>query len=187
MSSNKQRNRSRRTLLIVAGVFILPLIAAKLVLSLHWYETGVTNKGNLLDPPLTITAPDNEVLPNNWRIGVLVPERCVASCEHGLYVINQSYHALGRLQERVSAIGIQATTTHIESLPLPESSRIQIVSLPHAYQTISTLPAGSIFIMDPVGNIMLWYEGSNNRDEMIMQARNLLSDLKKMLKLSRVG
>src|SRR5690554_2404251 len=107
MSPAQQKYRSRRTLLIVAAIFILPLLAAKLVLMLQWYETGATNKGHLLDPPLTINAIENTELPDNWRIGVLVPSPCTAACEHGLYVVNQSYIALGRLQDRVSPIGIQ--------------------------------------------------------------------------------
>ncbi len=187
MSSTTSKRRSRRTLLIVAGVFILPLIAAKLVLTLHWYDAGVTNKGNLLDPPISISAIDNAQLPDTWRIGILVPEFCAAACEHGLYVINQSYHALGRLQERVSAIGIQADTQPIANAHLPAQSTLHLVFLPNAYQHLAELPAGSIFIMDPVGNVMLWYEGSDEREQMIMQARDLLADLKKMLKLSRVG
>lgn len=187
MSPAQQKFSSRRTLLIVAAIFILPLIAAKIVLMQHWYDAGVTNKGHLLDPPLSISAVDNTELPDNWRIGVLIPSPCDAACEHGLYVINQSYIALGRLQERVSPVGIQYSAASKVVNNLPSNTRLEIFTLPNAFEKIDHLPAGSLFIMDPLGNIMLWYDGNGDREFMIMQARDLLSDLKKMLKLSRVG
>lgn len=187
MSPTQQKNSSRRTLLIVAAVFIVPLIAAKLVLMLHWYQTAATNKGQLIDPPISISSVDNAALPDTWRIGVLVSNSCATACEHGLYVVNQSYHALGRLQNRVSPIALQDDSPGVAIDFLPANTKLQVFLLPHSFEQLAQFPLGSLFIMDPMGNVMLWYEGSDDREHMIMQARDLLSDLKKMLKLSRVG
>ena len=47
--SSSQQKKSRRTLLIVLAAFILPVVLAKLAHTLHWFDYGVTNKGNLIE------------------------------------------------------------------------------------------------------------------------------------------
>lgn len=42
--------RGRIVLLSLIVLFALPAIIAKVVLSQGWYETGVTNRGELVEP-----------------------------------------------------------------------------------------------------------------------------------------
>ena len=181
-----QQRKNRRLLLTVAAIFIVPLVFAKLVLGLGWYTPGVSNKGNLLEPPIEISSTENALLPPQWRIATVVPETCAEACEHALYVLSQSFHAMGRMQNRVAPVGIQAEE-RLSQPALPADSTLTFITLPEAVESLQDIPANSLLIIDPLGNVVMWYEGSEDRQEMIMQARDLLSDLKKMLKMSRVG
>lgn len=186
MSAEQKKSKNRRTLLIVAAIFILPVATAKLVFEMGWYHAGASNLGNLIEPNIKVVAKENDTLPNTWRIAMQVPENCGAPCEHGLYVLSQTDHALGRMTDRVTPVGVMQQM-HSDTPSLPTDTNMEYLELPETYAQMSTLPAHGLFIIDPVGNIIMWYEGSSDREEMIMQARDLMKDLKKMLKLSRVG
>lgn len=183
----KVKRKSQRVLLIVALIFVLPLAAAYLVLSMGWYETGVSNKGNLVTPEIQLSAADNEQLPDKWRIAYRMPTNCNTACENSLYVASQLHHALGRQQERVQPIAI-AGSESAKTLPeLPADSTMVIVESEGVHQALATLPEHALLIIDPVGSVVLWYAGSDDRKETVMNGRDLLSDLQKLLKLSRVG
>lgn len=182
----QQKRKNRRLLIIVALVFILPPITAKLFLQMGWYEPGISNKGNLIEN-MQIAEADNDQLPETWQIAYRVPETCDEACAHGLYVLSQTWHALGRQNTRVTAMGIQAQD-NVSNLPeLPVNSTLRYYTLPDTHELLGELPDKSLFIIDPVGNVVMQYDGSDDRQHMIMQARDLLDDLQKLLKMSRVG
>jgi|SRR5690554_1426893 len=185
-SSVLQQRKNRKLLLTVAAIFVLPLALAQLVLALGWYTPGASNKGNLINPPIELSSEENNVLPDTWRIATVVPASCNDACLNALYVLSQSYHALGRMQNRVTPVGLQAADRLV--LPeVPSDSQLQFITVPGAVNALADIPANSLLIVDPLGNVVMWYEGSSDRQTTIMQARDLLSDLKKMLKMSRVG
>ena len=159
----KLQAKNRKTLLIIAAIFIVPLVFAKIVFEFGLYSPGASNKGNLIEPPIQISSQENEMLPNTWRIAMQVPENCGAPCERGLYVLSQSDYALGRLHDRVTPVGIQAQA-HSDLPELPSDSTLSYHVLPNAYEQMSTLPPYSLYIIDPLGNIVMWYEGSADKD-----------------------
>jgi hypothetical protein len=53
MSSSKL-NKSRRSMLILLAVFIIPIALAKLALNQQWFNYGVTNQGQLIKNELTL-------------------------------------------------------------------------------------------------------------------------------------
>ncbi|TRW49000.1 hypothetical protein FM042_08445 [Aliidiomarina halalkaliphila] len=183
----KLKQRNRRVLITIALVFVLPLLAAKLVLSLGWYETGVSQKGHLVDPPIVLAENDNALLPNTWRIAYRMPAECAEACENALYVSGQIFHALGRQQNRVSAVAIGDENSASELPALPADNTVSLHILPYVASQLAELPEHSLMIIDPVGNVVMWYPGSSDRQEVVMRGRDLLSDLQKLLKLSRVG
>ncbi|WP_194756141.1 hypothetical protein [Aliidiomarina indica] len=183
----KLKQRNRRVLLTIALVFVLPLLIAKLVLSFGWYESGVSQKGHLVDPPIELAASDNEQLPNTWRIAYRMPAECTQACENALYVSGQIFHALGRQQNRVSAVAIRDEQSAASLPALPEDNTVTLHTLPHTSELLAELPEHSLMIIDPVGKVVMWYPGSDDRSEVVMRGRDLLSDLQKLLKLSRVG
>lgn len=180
-------NKNQKTLLAVALIFILPVTLAYLALNLGLYTPGVGNKGELLEPPLEITTAEQEQLPDTWRIGTRIPADCTQGCEHAIYVLSQTWYALGRENDRVNAVGITGREEPTPAPRVPDDSVLEFYQLPETHELLEELPPYSLFIMDPLGNIILYYEGSSDRDTMIMQARDLLDDLETLLKMSRVG
>src|SRR5690554_4542112 len=186
-SERMRRQKNRRLFVGVALCFVVPLVAAKLILSMGWYNPGVTNKGTLLEPPLEISRLDQAALPDQWRLAVRVPSDCDELCANSLYVISQADVALGRDSSRVSPVAIQATQD-VANLPsLGPDSRIDYLQLPTLHQQLATYPEGSMVIIDPLGFVIMRYDGSADRTIAIQRGRDMLDDLKKLLKMSRVG
>ncbi|RUO23387.1 hypothetical protein CWE08_01685 [Aliidiomarina iranensis] len=183
----KVKRKSQRVLIIVALIFVLPLAAAKLVLSMGWYETGVSNKGNLVTPEIQLSEAANVKLPATWRIAYRMPAECSTACENSLYVASQLHHALGRQQERVQPVAIAGDTSAGNLPTLPADSTLQLVHAEEAHAALANIPEHALVIIDPVGSVVLWYAGSEDRRDTVMNGRDLLRDLQKLLKLSRVG
>lgn len=187
LTPEQQTRRNRRVLLTVAAIFILPLAAAHLVLRMGWYEPGVSNKGNLVTPEIQLAEDVNHLMPNKWRIAYVVPQQCDEQCGNALYVASQLYHALGKQQDRVRPVAIQGENSSTDLPSLPADSTLVYVRDNELSDALSQLPTNSLFIIDPVGTVVLWYPTSKDRQETILKGRDLLSDLQKLLKLSRVG
>lgn len=187
-ASEAERKRKNRRLFIgIALAFILPLAGAKLILSMGWYTPGVTNKGELLQPPIEVSPGEHAQLPATWRLAYRVPDPCDDACINGLYVINQTDLALGRDSSRVTPVAIQATE-QIRNLPqLSSDSRMVYLTLPELHGQLAELPADSLYIIDPAGFVIMRYDGSADRSVVIQRGRDMLDDLKKLLKMSRVG
>lgn len=182
-----RKRKNRRLFIGVFFCFVIPLLSAKIILDLGWYNPGVTNKGILLQPPIEASEADNQAMPDTWRIAYRVPSDCDQRCVNSLYVINQTDLALGRESSRVSPVAIQAQAD-IRNLPeLSANSRMHYIVLPELHQQLAELPEGSMVIIDPLGFVMMRYDGSPDRQETIQRGRDMLDDLKKLLKMSRVG
>lgn len=189
-TENKERQRKQKNKRLFIGVFlcfVVPLSAAKIILSMGWYTPGVTNKGVLIEPPIETSATENALMPENWRLAYRVPDDCDQLCMNSLYVINQTDLALGREGSRVSPVAIQKSA-QVTNLPqFPADSRLQYLVLPELHAKLAALPEGSMLIIDPLGFVMMRYEGSTDRQQAIQRGGDILDDLKKLLKMSRVG
>jgi len=177
-------NRSRRAIIIVFVSFLLPLLAAWLILSQNWYEAG-TNKGTLLQPPITLNQ-EADQLPEGWQLGYIAPQNCGTTCENTLYVMNQVDVAIGKDTERLTPVVLhQSESTQTEfnhSAP-----HITQMITPQLIEQLSELPENTLFIIDPMHNVMLYYPTHTDKEQMITEGKNVLADLRKLLKLSRIG
>jgi hypothetical protein len=53
--------------------------------------------------------------------------------------------------------------------------------------TPSQLATNSVYIVDTQNNAMLFYQIKLERQDAVMESRNMLADMRKLLKLSRIG
>ena len=177
-------NRSRRSMIIVFLAFILPVLAAWLFLSQNWYEAG-TNKGTLLQPTITLNQEANQ-LPEGWQLGYIAPQNCGTTCENTLYVMNQVDVAIGKNTDRLTPVvmhqsgDLQAGFNH-------SAPHITQLVTPKLISQLSELPENTVFIIDPMHNVMLYYPTHEDKEQMITEGKNMLADLRKLLKLSRIG
>ena len=180
---NSPKKSGKKPLLILLLVFLLPVVAAKIVLSMNLYQGGATNKGELLSTGTSYAslAMDNPK-PKEWQLLYLLPEHCDQLCLDRLYILQQSHVALGREQDRV----------HTLILLSDKSDTSALSGIPFETAKVSTslgemLNQQQMIIVDPLGSLIMRYPSVSGRDNQILQGKALVSDLRKMLKLSRVG
>ena len=102
--------------------------------------------------------------PNNkpqWQLLLTTPQSCQQNCEQWWQVLDKVHTALGKDQGRVVLSRID--TSHSD-LPQPDFNRL----------------GAAVWIADPKGNLVLRY----SLDE---QPKQVLKDLRKLLKVSRIG
>ncbi|WP_114765629.1 hypothetical protein [Vibrio rhodolitus] len=176
--------RSRFKLLALITVFALPAILAKLVLTQQWYNSGVTNKGELIEPAQTFKSLglDNPYQGEKWQLGYLVPAQCDAFCLKQIHYLQQSHIALGKYQQRVVPLVLVDKNSDIQALADLE---LDMVAVNGSFSQI--VSQFEYVIVDPLGQLVMRYPQVKSEDELIPQSKGLLADLRKLLKLSRVG
>ncbi|MGS0681452.1 hypothetical protein ACVBIL_09850 [Shewanella sp. 125m-7] len=180
---NSPTSNGKKTLILLLLAFVLPVVAAKIVLSFDLYNGGATNKGQLLDTSISYQnlAMANPQ-PHEWQLLYQLPSQCNAVCQDRLYILQQSHIALGRNQERVHTIIMlneQSDTAALASFNF-------ITATPS--KALSQLLAQQEFvIVDPLGSLVMSYPVTEDHQAQIMQGKALVADLRKLLKLSRIG
>ncbi|HDM8169832.1 TPA: cytochrome oxidase biogenesis cluster protein [Vibrio harveyi] len=172
--------KGRIVLVSLICLFALPAIIAKVVLSQGWYETGVTNRGELVEPYITLEqlgqpSPLDE---KGWQLAYVLPPECKEQCQQQIHLMQQSHIALGKYQERV----VPVIWTSEETSNVAQS----IVVMQMNDSLSSRVKAGQMLIVDPLGQLVMSYTPEANED-LVRLSKDVLADLRKLLKLSRVG
>lgn len=134
--------------------------------------------------------------PRPWQLLYLGAPECDDSCAERLYFLRQLHVRLGREFDRVQRVYVQASDA---PGPLPEATAAfmaeQQPDMKVVYANASallsqlskTVPAGSdplsqhyIYVVDPLGNVMLYFTPENTPEE-------ILSDLDTLLDNSSLG
>jgi len=190
------RSRGRRQLLIVAAVFLLPVAGAfALYYGKLWRPAGSSSKGELIEParPLAVaglrhadgTPADASVFQDKWTLLYIGDGACDADCRTALVFARQSRLALNNEMTRVQRIFL--ATGHCCANEYFKAELPGLIALdassPEAQAFLAQFPADrakSLFIVDPLGNLMMRHDASHT-------SKDLLEDLKKLLKLSHIG
>lgn len=151
----------------------VPLILAFLVLKLGWFTPGATNKGEFVAFETSLNLQHERP---TWAIVYQPSDHCDVTCSEQLYGLNQTYIALGKLQKRVEAYVLS------DGFSASEYSHLKLKPI-----TNQNLQADHLYLVDPMGKVIMQYKGSTERDETIQTSKDLLADIKKLLKYARVG
>jgi len=182
---NSLPKKSNKTLVVLLLVFILPVAVAKLVLSLELYNGAATNKGALITPEVNYAnlAMENPK-PHAWQVLFFLPATCNEQCQERLYILHQSYIALGKDRDRVTPIIM--INDHSDTQILKQLNiTFDQVNANHALAAL--LIEQQLIIVDPLGSLVMEYDNVIGHDANIAQGKAMIADLRKMLKLSRVG
>lgn len=180
---------NRRMMFLLLAVFALPVILAKLALENEWFTTAATNKGELLNPILDFS-PISDGEQHKWRIVYLLPEICEATCENALYSINQVWIALGKEMDRAEALVVkteQSDGTQVEKLESHPVIGLITTNQQSVNQVFNQVSTDGIFVVDTLGNVILRYPLQLEQQQAVLHSREILADLRKLLKLSRIG
>ena len=186
MSEGSQK-KSRRSMLMVLGAFILPIVLAKLALNQNWLDYGVTNKGTLVENELTLQklGLEQTSLQETWLVIYSLPAHCDTHCEKTLLSVNNSYIALGRERPRVKRVALSPNPLSEQQTQRLTENSWTIISTPNLVKNI--LPEPQVLVVDPLGNVILSHKPPANDEDQAMFGKEILADMKKLLKYSRIG
>jgi hypothetical protein len=190
------RSRGRRSLLLLAALFLLPVaVAFTLYYGKLWRPAGSASHGELISPPRPLNVaglrnPDGtpvagDVLQGKWTLLYIGDGACDDACRQSLVFGRQSRLALNNEMTRVQRVFLATgnccatdyfAAEHPGLIALDASeakAQALLLQFPEAR-------ANSLFIVDPLGNLMMRHDAN-------VATKGLLSDLKKLLKLSHIG
>lgn len=198
--STTNRKRNRLVFAALVALFAAPLLIAWVWWANidHWRPSHTTNHGNLVTPPRPIhdvAAPlatgmgqlPHDFFRAHWTLVYIGPADCDADCRSALYATRQIRIAVGRDIERVQRLYIvngtplhpaQLRSAHPD-LTVVDGSTVPGRRLREEFAPASTAP-GKIYLVDPLGNLMMTYPSQADPEGM-------LADLKQLLRLSRIG
>jgi hypothetical protein len=208
MAQGSRDHRQRRVLIGLALMFFAPLGIAFYLYYGHgpWLPGGHVNAGDLVQPvrPLPSLAlplwdsgtTDPNFLKGKWTLLYADPGSCGQECRTRLYDTRQVRLALDRDMKRVQRVFIAGgeccdaqflREQHPDLITiragdaaapllalLPEHVRLTAGEGPRAAE------APPVYLIDPLGNLMMSYAAG-------AKAKGMLEDLKRLLRLSSIG
>ena len=182
-------------------IFLTPIVV--ITVSTVWYYSGYgpeekVNYGHLLSEPIDIGTLDLELdyqnlnvdsMERKWMLVHFINGACLESCADLIYVARQVNVLLARQQTRVK----RYIAAPIELKPKLENffttyQDLNFIEIKDQSSTIREFKKNgidpftqpNIFVIDPIGNIILHYSGE-------VDGKKLLADLKKLLGASKIG
>jgi hypothetical protein len=190
--------RSRTQVWILVGVFFAPLALAFLLYygSGGWRPPGSTNRGELISPARPLpgvelpTAADEPLAASTWRgkwtLVYIGDGRCDGGCRAALTLMRQTRLALNKDMTRVQRVFLATGNCCDQAYLDAEHPGLVVARADNdaGAKLLASFPdptgvEGSIYVVDPLGNLMMRHSPAPTKD--------LLEDLRKLLKLSHIG
>jgi hypothetical protein len=195
--------RQRRILMVVAMMFFAPLaLSFYLYYGKHWHPGGRVNAGELIDPArplpalalqLAMPTPDGaqtnpQLLRGKWTFLYLQRGPCNDECNRHLYDTRQVRLALDREMNRVQRVFIGDRDCCDMKELLAAHPDLTVLRWSAADDSLlELLPQGSaaadlhrVYLIDPLGNLMMFYAAD-------AKPKGMLEDMKRLLRLSSIG
>ncbi len=182
----------RRTVLLLAALCVLPMLAAYVVF-LGWRPEQGINHGELL---VTRQLPgtqlvdlagksfSSDVLQGKWLMVTIQPPSCDGRCQRKLYYMRQVRMAQGEDAVRIQRLWL------IDGAGVPDAKLLAehpglLAARAQDPAWLATFPVrGSVFehiyLIDPLGNLVLRYGDD-------VDPKGMIKDLTRLLKVSRIG
>ncbi|HEY2465558.1 MAG TPA: hypothetical protein VGI32_15970 [Steroidobacteraceae bacterium] len=208
MTVSAHDRRQRRILIGVALMFFAPLaLSFYLYYGQFWHPGGRVNAGELIDPArplpalaLPLAAPpagaaagaatqtNPQFLKRKWTFLYVQHGRCDDECRKHLYDTRQVRLALDREMDRVQRVFIgDADCCDLKELLAAHPDLIAIRADPADEPLLALLPerpgalnSQRVYVIDPLGNLMMFYPAD-------AKAKGMLEDMKRLLRLSSIG
>ena len=195
------KSSGRKILLGMAVIFVLPFTIAKTMHLLNVHPAS-HSYGTLVTPPHALTIPalqdvqGKEIKPQQWlkiwSIVTIDAMGCEEACQAQVHLLKQIHTSLDkdikRVQRVLLAPSIKADTAKALQKQYPDLIILagvdaQSAQLMAAFNTTENgaVPSkGRVYLVDPLGNLMMTYPA-------VMNPKGMLTDLKKLLKNSWAG
>ena len=170
---------------MLLAMFIMPIAFGTLFFyaNPNYFSESTVNYGDLVRPVIATDESDIEIdgsasLQGIWTI-VYVSSRCDEACEKAVADMKTIRTLMNTDMRRIQRMII------IEDSSIPTSddkglikAKVTSEKLTHSLKKYTE---NAIYLIDPIGNIMLYYEPQN------IDIRLVIKDLKRLFKYSRIG
>ena len=193
-------NSPRVALVVIASVFILPLILAWLMFSgvIEYRPQSMRNLGALVQPPVPIDFDGKFVsgtsddpagpLDPHWLILYAVPDPCNEACLEAIAGLRQVHLAAGRDRHRIRLALLHRGEDPSRLRQVYKRFRLLEDPGGGVWRTLESVAkrigpaanaAGATYLIDPLGNIMLFYAAGSDPND-------IKTDLKRLLTWSKL-
>ena len=193
---DRNRNRGRWKLFAVLMVCAAPLILSYLT----YYvikPTGRTNYGTLIDPRQhPIPAMDSTTLDGRpekleqyagkWIMLKVGGGECLEACQKQLFAMRQWRTMQGKNRDRVERVWLVTDDKPLDTMTIRQYDGMHLLRAPKDVVSQwlpaekGTQPADHIYLIDPLGNLMMRFPADPD-------PRKVYKDIAKLLKASAVG
>lgn len=198
------RAKSRLTLLLVFGIFALPVVIAWLAFFVFpdWRPDATTNHGELVQPPRDLHFASLETveggpleeafLQGKWTYVLWSGPECGNPCLEQLVRMHQVRLAQGKNIDRVQRLflvqgmdeaALRDLQAHYPGLVIAHGGASEMHGLRQSFQMAreeDVLAEGHLYLVDPLGNLMMRYQAD-------AELRGIVKDLERLLLVSYVG
>lgn len=187
------RRRNRRLLGLLAALFFVPVaLAFLLYYGTPWRPPQLVNHGALIRPPRPLPAivplpgAGKGLFRGKWSLVYVGDGRCDAACRWALLVMRQTRLGLNTDMTRVVRVLLATGVCCDRAFLNAQHPGLIIVDAtgPKAVPLLKLFPAAaqahSVYVVDPLGNLMMRYDTNFN-------PHGLLEDLQQLLRLSHIG
>lgn len=194
---NKKLINHRIKFIALILVFLSPFIASWLAFYVFEVRPDSQHYGSLVEPVRPLSFPSmhsldkRQLTPEFWKKWTFVMidnHGCQQLCKENLYYLRQMRIALGRDTDRVQNVLLLKHSADAEmleyledfpALTVVESSDKKLTGL-FELGDIKVGDSPMLYLVDPAGNLMMTYPAQN-------KAKSILSDLRRLLKVSQIG
>jgi len=195
MNEKTPRKRNPWQAWLLAAIFFGPLaVAWFLYFDTGWRPGGMTNHGELVRPavplpPASLPTPegdrlDPDFLHGHWTLVYVAVGPCGETCRTALLDSRQTRLALGRLMDRLQRVYLYTADAPDPVFLAREHPDLLAASVagPEGTRLLDALPSGEegFWLVDPLGNAMMRYPPD-------AEPEGMLKDIKKLLRVSRIG
>jgi hypothetical protein len=190
----KKTSWARLQMFVIAAVFFGPLVVATwMYYSGAFLPQGRTNHGSLLEPIVNLA----EELPQSnidelgslgsgqWLLIYANEQECGSECRDSLHTLRQSRKMLGHEMGRLLRVFLHGDSSpdtvflaneHAGLIALSDRPLVELLN----NKKPAALSAGGYFLIDPLGNLVMYFQPD-------IDPQNMVEDVKHLLELSRIG
>ena len=205
-SKTENAIKNRKTLIALFVMFITPVILAYAAYFGGWYQGSSSAEGEIIAAEQMTDIEDYHLVKPNgevyhgkefetlyWWIVPLDGNGCNFECSRlNTFMVNQTYVGLGKEHTRANQLAILEKGKDMDLAGFPKAfSEFSSVGVKAKEKTHSgkdlDLPANYIYLVDPLGNILMRYPLVTDKDKAPIMSKKLRKDLLHLFKYARLG
>lgn len=192
----KVLNSSRVALIVIASIFLLPLVLAWLMFSgvIDYRPTATRNLGQLVAPTVPVSwrganetgsdTPLAEVFGDHWLVLHAVPRGCDEACLEAVSGLRQVHLAAGRDRDRIRLAllhrgedpeGLRRIYDAFHLVENPDGTLWRILERVAEDARPPADAPGGTYLIDPLGNIMMFYAAGTDPNDLKKDLKSLLT------------